>query len=369
MQIKDSGHMGFLLEMSERQISAREFFSNVLLDSMDRNFGLKNVLILCFDTDNRFLSWTDSNGIRLAGEEHPYSRFAAGDVINHKIYRDAVRDHLDYFNTEPRLYKSTQIIDAKDYDNSAYVRFLNENFGAHYSVTMAFGINAYIQIIFFKQKEEGDFTEEELESLRKIYIYVANSYKNFKKHEHTKIISNIRDEMISSGESAYLVTDDFMHIMSYNQEALEYLKELLGPSIEGQMSSQTPCTWLPFLLEGGERHAGADYVKTRVIKNYIFKIYTYDQGYSHGIIDRYHWITISQKAEEEDLPEAVRPVLTQAEQRVVDLLCQGLTYQSVANELVVSYHTVKNHVQNIYTKCGVKSRFQLYELFKKDDRK
>ena len=55
MQIKDSGHMGFLLEMSERQISAREFFSNVLLDSMDRNFGLKNVLILCFDTDNRFL--------------------------------------------------------------------------------------------------------------------------------------------------------------------------------------------------------------------------------------------------------------------------------------------------------------------------
>ena len=59
MQIKDSGHMGFLLEMSERQISAREFFSNVLLDSMDRNFGLKNVLILCFDTEHHFLSWTD----------------------------------------------------------------------------------------------------------------------------------------------------------------------------------------------------------------------------------------------------------------------------------------------------------------------
>ena len=78
---------------------------------------------------------------------------------------------------------------------------------------------------------------------------------------------------------------------------------------------------------------------------------------------------LSQKAEEEEAPKKVRPALTQAEQKVVDLLCQGLTYQSVANELVVSYHTVKNHVQNIYTKCGVKSRFQLYELFKKDDRK
>lgn len=370
MRIKDSGHMDFLLEMSERQISAREFFSNVLLDSMDRNFGLKNVLILCFDTENHFLSWTDSSGIRLAGEEHPYCRFKEQDVINHKIYRDAVRDHLDYFNTEPRLYKSTQIIGAADYEQSPYVQFLEENFKAHYSVTMAFGINAYIQIIFFKSLEEGDFTEDELDSLHKIYIYVANSYKNFKKHEHTKIISNIRDEMISSGESAYLVTDDFMHIMSYNQEALEYLKVLLGPFIEEQMRSQQPCTWLPFLLEGGEVNAGADYVQTRVIKNLVFKIYTYDQGYSHGIVDRYHWITISEKGEEApQMPMVERPKLTHAEQKVVDLLCQGLTYQSIANELVVSYHTVKNHVQNIYTKCGVKSRFQLYELFKKDNRK
>ena len=47
-----SGQMAFFSEMSERQISAREFFSNVLLDSLYRNFGLDHVLILCFDTTN-----------------------------------------------------------------------------------------------------------------------------------------------------------------------------------------------------------------------------------------------------------------------------------------------------------------------------
>ena len=52
----DSGQMAFFSEMSERQISAREFFSNVLLDSLYRNFGLDHVLILCFDTTNGFLS-------------------------------------------------------------------------------------------------------------------------------------------------------------------------------------------------------------------------------------------------------------------------------------------------------------------------
>ena len=39
----------------------------------------------------------------------------------------------------------------------------------------------------------------------------------------------------------------------------------------------------------------------------------------------------------------------------------GLTYQAIADELIISYHTVKKHIQNIYIKCGVNSRYQLYK--------
>lgn len=364
----ESGQMAFFSEMSERQISAREFFSNVLLDSLYRNFGLDHVLILCFDTENRFLSWTDRTGITINGKAHPYRDFAEADPIGRLIYDEAVRDHLDYFNVKPRIYRSTEVISDEDYENNNYVNFIEQNFHAHYSVTMAFGINAYIRIAFFKARSEGDFTQDEMQELENIYVYVANSYKNFKKHEQEKIISNIQDEIISSGEKAYLVTDDFMHIMSYNRTALEYLKKILGDSVEQQMNSESSCMWLPFLLEGGESEHDADSVQarvqTRVIKDHIFKIYTYDQSYSHGIIDRYHWITISEKEtgagerrlSGEDLP------LTHAEQRVAELLYQGLTYQAIADELIISYHTVKKHVQNIYTKCGVKSRYELHHL-------
>jgi len=363
MNDMDNGQMAFFSEMSERQISAREFFSNVLLDSLYRNFGLDQVLILCFDPQNQFLSWTDRNGITTNSAEHPYHKFAAEDVIGQTIYQEAVRDRLDYFNVDPRLYRSTALIRADAYEGSSYVQFLEENFQAHYSVTMAFGINAYIRISFFKTRQDGDFSEEEMQELENIYVYVANSYKNFKKHEQEKIISNIQDEIISSGEKAYLVTDDFMHIMSYNRTALQYLKEILGNSVEEQMSGTASCMWLPFLLEGGENAAAADSVQTRVIKGYIFKIYTYDQSYSHGIVDRYHWITISEK--EVHVPKQMHGEalpLTQAEHRVAELLYQGLTYQAIADELVISYHTVKKHVQNIYTKCGVKSRYQLHNL-------
>lgn len=129
-----------------------------------------------------------------------------------------------------------------------------------------------------------------------------------------------------------------------------------------QISTTTPCSWLPFLLGGEENNNTADRVQTRVIKNYIFTIYTYDQSYSNGIIDRYHWITISRK-EDGKLLDGTGTMLplTQAEQRVAELMYNGLTYKAIADELVISYHTVKKHVQNIYTKCGVKSRFQLYK--------
>lgn len=362
MKYENTGHMNFLSEMSERQISAREFFGNVLLDSLDRNFGLGKVLISFFDTKGKFLSWINWNGILLDSEEHPYRNFIRNDVIRHMIYQDAVRDHLTYFNVTPRLYKSTDIINEVDYNHSAYVRFLEENFNAHYSVTMAFGINAYIQVVFFKSLEKGDFTNEEMEALNKLYFYVANSYKNFKKHEQAKIVSKIQSEIISSGEKAYLVTDEFMHIMSHNEIAQNYLKDILGSSITEQISNTSLCSWLPLLLGGEEDNIKPNNFQTRVIKNYVFKIYTYDQSYSNGIIDRYHWITISRK--EEGKPSdylGTKLPLTQAEQRVAELMYNGLTYKAIAKELVISYHTVKKHVQNIYTKCGVKSRFQLYK--------
>ena len=269
------------------------------------------------------------------------------------LYREAVQDKLTYNNVTPRLYHSTKLIPPEDYEQSSYVRFLEENFGARYSVTMAFGINAYIQVAFFKSREEGDFTPEELSQLEQIYVYIANDYKNFKKYEQAKIISNIQSEIILSGEKAYLVTDDFMHIMSCNHAAKVCLDDILGGAADG--------------LDGS---------RPWVIRDYIFKIYTYDQRYSNGIVDRYHWITIA-RAEQpaaagknsEALPAGTGQPLTKAELRVARLLAKGLTYQAVADKLVVSYHTVKKHVQNIYLKCGVNSRFQLYRWMEQNDPK
>jgi DNA-binding CsgD family transcriptional regulator len=59
--------------------------------------------------------------------------------------------------------------------------------------------------------------------------------------------------------------------------------------------------------------------------------------------------------------------LTDSELRVVKLIAQGATNQSVATQLHLSLHTVKNHVHNAFTKLGINSRAQLTRLMHESD--
>lgn len=137
MDREEDGRLRFFSELSEHQISADEFFNVVLLDSLARNFGLQNVLISYFDPQGRFLSWTHRNGVLADCEGHPYRSCQPADVVRQTLYREAVQDNLTYNDVTPRLYHATRIIPPEDYEQSSYVRFLEENFGAHYSVTNA----------------------------------------------------------------------------------------------------------------------------------------------------------------------------------------------------------------------------------------
>jgi ATP/maltotriose-dependent transcriptional regulator MalT len=58
-------------------------------------------------------------------------------------------------------------------------------------------------------------------------------------------------------------------------------------------------------------------------------------------------------------PSSVRNVLSSAEERVAQLVAQGMTNQEVARQLYVSTKTVEFHLSNIFTKLGITSRRQL----------
>ena len=58
--------------------------------------------------------------------------------------------------------------------------------------------------------------------------------------------------------------------------------------------------------------------------------------------------------------------LTKREVDVLEQLCQGLTYQEIANNLIVSPSTVRKHIENVYIKLNVHSKLEAVELAKKN---
>lgn len=55
---------------------------------------------------------------------------------------------------------------------------------------------------------------------------------------------------------------------------------------------------------------------------------------------------------------AISASLTEREREVLELLAAGTTTQMIANTLVLSLHTVRNHVRNVMMKLGAHSRLE-----------
>jgi DNA-binding CsgD family transcriptional regulator len=54
--------------------------------------------------------------------------------------------------------------------------------------------------------------------------------------------------------------------------------------------------------------------------------------------------------------------ITARESDILKLMLQGKNNKEIQEELFISYHTVKNHVYNIFQKLGISSRYQLLTL-------
>ena len=56
--------------------------------------------------------------------------------------------------------------------------------------------------------------------------------------------------------------------------------------------------------------------------------------------------------------------LTIREQQIVHLIEQGLSNKEIAKRLILSLHTVKNHIHNLITKLDVESRHEAVRVLK-----
>jgi len=58
-------------------------------------------------------------------------------------------------------------------------------------------------------------------------------------------------------------------------------------------------------------------------------------------------------------PRGDKPLLSDREKQVVQLVVQGYCNREIGQELFLSEHTVKNHLHNLFDKLGVSDRLEL----------
>ena len=360
MNFEESMQNGFICEMMETMASATEIFNQVLLSNLDKFFGIHQAFITVFDFDGNFLSLTDPNRLYF-GTEHPYAAIAGKDICARQINEECKKNKLWHDNITPYIYRSTDLLSTNDAETSEYIKFLHNVMHAKYMLIMPFDIDGCIHLCVYRGENEADFSDQELDNFEAIYQYIARTFRSFKRLEKPKIISNIKDEIIVSREDAYLVTDINHKPLSANRRAMEYLSVMTGKQISAENLHELN-SLLSFLLQGV---TDIDMVKTTIINGYTFQIHPFPMSYVHGMVELYHWITIGK----EDTPQQTHGILTvtpltKREQKVAELLCEGLSYQAIGEKLFISFHTVKNHVQNIFAKYGVNGRYQFYQIYK-----
>ena len=58
-------------------------------------------------------------------------------------------------------------------------------------------------------------------------------------------------------------------------------------------------------------------------------------------------------------------MVTPREKEIIKKLITGKSYQEIADELFISYPTVKSHVYNIYNKLGIKNKIEMIQMVNK----
>ncbi len=67
------------------------------------------------------------------------------------------------------------------------------------------------------------------------------------------------------------------------------------------------------------------------------------------------------------IPEDIYSIykISARERDIIELLIQGRSNKEIQDKLFISFHTVKNHIYNIYQKLGIKNRGQLLQFINK----
>ncbi len=259
-----------------------------------------------------------------------------------------------------KVIRVTDITSRKDFENTEFYNdVLNKMNTGDEIVLHLHQQNKLLGAIgILKPKELGNFTEKEIEYARMINAHINNLLKksliNLNLEHQNQILVNFVDK----SPIGMILVDNNFDLIGYNQIALSYINEICNQDPENMLSDQVIKTFIEKIYFKG--FSPGNFIQTD-IKDYAIKIKPFViPNFSQGITTLYY-IYIYRRNNNTINPSILKSKykLTSRECELVFYLLEGYSNKQIADELFISPHTVKTHMQNIFKKMECVSRSEV----------
>lgn len=133
-------------------------------------------------------------------------------------------------------------------------------------------------------------------------------------------------------------------IVVFEQNMPQIILSHIQCGVIGFLFSDDPATKLGEIIRGAE--SGKAYISAEIVAQLMQRL---------GELRMRHNIRSRTRPRRIFALQDIR-MLSRREQEVFDLMCHGMSNRQIAEQLIITYGTVKNHVHKILKKLGVASR-------------
>ena len=277
---------------------------------------------------------------------------------NYNQYYHKTDFFADSKNLRHKIITISDLMSYREYERTEYYNDFLKKEDLYYQIAMPLKVNNKLLggIGIFREKRYGNFTGKEVSVLNFISKTIGSGLNNSQKNLNIVSENELLKSTITNMPIGFLSLDKNLNIKNYNNTTLEICEdifkcnntevvksfiELLNPNISNPLN-ETKYSMLN--VQG----------YTVCIKPVFYPNNTYYNVY------------IYQDCKPEDKLKQLKHVykITKREQQVLELVYQGLSNKQIANSLIISQHTVKTHIENIYKKLNINSRSQIAKLVK-----
>jgi DNA-binding CsgD family transcriptional regulator len=268
-------------------------------------------------------------------------------------------------NPQKNIFTILDIADRDDFYSTEYGKFLLEA-NNPYEVVIFGTIPAalpYHAVTLFKTKEQGDFTEYELNLIRLIGSVFNESLALYKQYQENKKYINFLDTATSSQGYGLAVIDDQGIVVYSNYFFISLVSDVFDT--ESMVASIAELDDFLFKQTGMKLH--------KIINPITFRIGKHDFYFEPQFITsaegniRFLFIFTDKKGIIQPSDPRIKFVekynMSMQEIEVAFLILQGLDNKKIADSLFISVSTVKFHIRNILRKLSVSNRSALISKF------